>query len=196
MMESRRSHIRIDRQACGRMATLAVLAAISLSAVFCPSVAAGEASADGGAGAPHRVCMTASERTAWQMRVLQTQMMIGALQCRGRHAAGQREGYNRFVRRYRPVLKTQAAIFVVFVRHWAEGPRSRRVDREVTRIANQLSLAAGKDPDFCERIAAFGAALNADEPPALGALFTLMPLTLAPPLRVCPEGGGARIAED
>lgn len=167
---------------------------LALSGLSFP-VYAHEAGALDRAAVRERACMTASERTAWHMRVLQTQMMIGALQCRGRRAAGQREGYNRFVLRYRPVLKTQSAVFVAFIRRWA-GSVSHPVDREVTRIANRLSLAAQAKPDFCAQIAAFGEAIIKKNPPSFGALFALMPLSLDPPVAACSTGSGAQPADE
>ncbi len=173
----------------------AVALLMSVLLPFAALAAQDVSSASGRTGDVRQACMTAVERTAWRTRVLQTQMMIGALQCRGRRAAGQREGYNRFVLRYRPVLKTQAAVFVAFVRRRAAAG-AHAVDREVTRIANELSLAAQADPDFCARIAAFGAAITAEDPPGLGALFALMPLALEPPLPLCGAGAAGRVADE
>lgn len=102
------------------------------------SVAAGAANAV--------VCANGAEKESFQVRALQTRLMVAALTCDAR------DRYNAFVVRYRPSLKGHGRNLTGFF-HRAFGPASlSRLDRYVTDLANQASALSTADrPGFCAR---------------------------------------------
>ncbi|MCG8507083.1 MAG: hypothetical protein MI755_20930 [Sphingomonadales bacterium] len=106
-------------------------------------------------------CLTAAETDAHQLRVLQTQLMVGALQCRGDSEAGQRANYNNFVRRYGPELLAGHRTLEAYFRRQFGAAYQRKLDAHITVIANEVSQESQNVADFCARIAVVGGALTA-----------------------------------
>lgn len=101
-------------------------------------------------------CLTQSERAAMAMRHIQTQLMVGALACRGSDDMGQRRLYTGFVLGNRQSLGRHGrALQAYFARLYGSDAQTR-LDRHVTGVANRISRDANRQDDFCSRIAAFG----------------------------------------
>lgn len=79
------------------------------------------------------VCATAPEEAALEMRVLQSELMVAALTC------SQRDSYNAFAKRFKADLGQHGkALRGFFKRHYGASGK-KRLDRFVTRIANESS---------------------------------------------------------
>lgn len=104
-------------------------------------------------------CVTPEERAANQLRSLQTQMMVGALQCRGRRDLGQRTYYNQFVKMYKSELGASGKTLIAYFQR-AYGDKSKiMLDKHVTSLANTISSGSRDVPEFCSGIASLGAQL-------------------------------------
>lgn len=92
-------------------------------------------------------CLREAEKVAFGMRVLQSELMIAALQC------GQQAQYNRFMQLHQPELSTAYdQIGAHFTRLFgAEGEEKR--DSYITDLANAHSQdQMQQGPDFCARV--------------------------------------------
>ena len=147
--------------------------------------------AAGAAAAPP--CLTGAERDGWQVRVLQTQLMVAALSCRGSREAGHVSLYNALVKARRAELRAAADGFRRAVARTA-GPRA--LDREVTAIANGVTRAALERPDFCERAAALARAIAQAPEAPLVTFVRLMPVRIPLPAASCAGGDGLVAAND
>lgn len=87
-------------------------------------------------------CLTPVEKTAFEVRMLQTELMVATLTCRGvgnRDFSGQ---YATFVNRHRDGLKSQSTVFQGhFSRAYGSGGQTQ-LDRYVTSLANEYSRAS------------------------------------------------------
>jgi hypothetical protein len=79
------------------------------------------------------VCADANARGALEMRVLQSELMVAALTC------GQRQNYNSFVSTFKSYLKNQGENLRVFYDNSYGESGTARLNRLVTRLANQAS---------------------------------------------------------
>ncbi len=141
-------------------------------------------------GAP---CLDPAQSRGWRIRVLQTQLMVAALSCRGRRADGHVVLYNEIVRARRTELKRAADQFRrAAIRVGGEGA----VDRLVTEIANRVTQRSLDEADFCARSAALARAIRAVPDTPLEAFTTVMPIRLQPPLAACPSATGGRLVAD
>lgn len=89
-------------------------------------------------------CVSKTEKTALDTRVLQTELMVAALSC------GQRDQYNAFVIAHKPHLQANgAALQKLFKRlHGAKGKSA--LNAFVTRLANEASQHSQEVKDtFC-----------------------------------------------
>ena len=88
-------------------------------------------------------CLTPPERTAFEVRLLQTEMMVAALTCRGVGGRDFSAQYERFVETNREGLRAQATIFRGhFRRSFPAAAAETQLDRYVTSLANDLSRAS------------------------------------------------------
>jgi hypothetical protein len=92
--------------------------------------------------------VTENDKLAFQVRHLQTEVMVAALSC-GRQEIQAK--YNAFVTRFSGALKANgAALKTYFGRVFgAKGPSE--MDSFMTRLSNELSLVSMRQSDFCER---------------------------------------------
>ncbi len=126
--------------------------------------------------------------------MLQTQLMVAALSCRGRRADGHVALYNDIVRTRRQELK-QAADH--FRRAATRMGGAGAVDRLVTAIANRVTSRALEEPDFCARAAALARAIRAVPDTPLETFAALMPIRLPlPPPASCPATDGRLVADE
>lgn len=87
-------------------------------------------------------CLTPPEKTAFEVRVLQTEMMVATLTCRG---VGNRDfsaQYGHFVEANRDALKSHAGVFREHFKRSFGGAADTQLDRYVTSLANDLSRAS------------------------------------------------------
>ena len=150
--------------------------------------------ADGGqATTGARLCLDSAQSQGWRVRVLQTQLMVAALSCRGRRADGHVALYNEIVRTRRQELKEAATHFRrAAIRMGGEAA----VDRLVTAIANRVTRQALDAPDFCARTAALARAIRAVPDTPLDLFTGVMPIRLPPPLASCPGEAGRLVADE
>jgi hypothetical protein len=87
-------------------------------------------------------CLTPVEKTAFEVRMLQTELMVATLTCRGvnsRDFAGQ---YAIFVNRHREGLKSHSTVFQGHFKRAYGGAGQTQLDRYVTSLANDYSRAS------------------------------------------------------
>ena len=110
-----------------------------------------------------QVCLSDADRAAFEMRHLQTQLMVGAIQCRGERDLGQRYYYNRFAKTQRDLItRSNAALKAFFKRTHGRAYRGE-LDTYVTDLANTVSSASRHVEDFCAQVADTGLALGGKE---------------------------------
>lgn len=97
-------------------------------------------------------CLTPVEKTAFEVRMLQTELMVATLTCRGvnsRDFAGQ---YATFVNRHREGLKSHSTVFQGHFKRSYAGGGQTQLDRYVTSLANDYSRASMTGAGaFCEQ---------------------------------------------
>lgn len=113
-------------------------------------------------GAVALTCAEPREHSALQMRVLQTEFMIAALSCPIRGE------YNRFVERFRGELRLHGKALRGFFTRMHGGASERRLNRFVTRMANEAS----------HRGATYGATFCADAAARFDAVLAMRPAWL------------------
>jgi len=104
-----------------------------------------------------QVCVQPAEKTAFDIRALQSQLMVAALSC------GLQDDYNAFVRKYQGDLVTAFRNVHGHFRRTSGSRHQHDVDQYITNLANgqsQLSIARGSF--FCrEQAPLFQAAMTA-----------------------------------
>lgn len=133
-------------------------------------------------------CVTPAERAAGMVRHLQTQLMVGALQCRGDREQGQRANYNRFVTENGPALRRHAQAMSAHFRRGHGPDYQKALDGHVTGVANLVSAESRTIEDFCSRIAAFGASLFEGHEVDLVAAAAAAPIPFPADEPLCPAG--------
>jgi len=102
-------------------------------------------------------CVRPAEKAAFDIRALQSQLMVAALSC------AQQDDYNTFVRKFQTELGTAFRGVAGHFRRTAGSQHQRQLDQYITQLANgqsQLSIARGSF--FCrEQTPLFQAALAA-----------------------------------
>lgn len=95
-------------------------------------------------------CYTPAEARAAQLRQLQTELMVAALQCSSRSDLDLAGQYNVFVRRFGGSLSDNAK---VLRGHFGrQGGGAARFDSFITALANQASMKALNTPEFCDAV--------------------------------------------
>ncbi|MGF1606696.1 MAG: hypothetical protein ACFB22_10190 [Rhodothalassiaceae bacterium] len=138
-----------------------------------------------------QTCLTEPERQAREIRHLQTQLMVGALQCRGSRDHGQRDNYNAFVTQNKGHLADHAQQLIAgFKRQY--GPRHQKhLDAFITKLANDISLRSQRVGNFCQRIADLGAYLTQGEGRNWAQAVALAPVRFQPPVASCEKDASA-----
>jgi hypothetical protein len=92
-------------------------------------------------------CFTQAEIEAADLRVLQQQFNVAALNCRTADPADPTfaERYNRFIKLFSPQLQDNSEILY---HHF--GRDGRTLDRWMTRVANEAGQGVYKKSDFCQ----------------------------------------------
>ena len=130
------------------------------------------------------ICYSDNELMAFRVRMVQQELVVGALQCKGPDGKMYLDDeYAAFMKKYHPELSSNAAEMKSVVTR-----KKANLDVMVTEIANRTAQRPRLDPDFCSRHQkAFDWALlqqvtSLKEVPA--------PYDLGPEMRVfpCPKG--------
>lgn len=153
-----------------------LLGAIIAASLLSPALAAPE------------LCMSQTEREAHMVRHLQTQMMIGALQCRGIRDIGQRALYNDFVSAWKPALGDHGATLIGWFERSYGATWKSKLDHHVTELANRISASGRADPSFCARIARLGEELRDARTDSLAAMAATAPVAYSEPAPLCRGG--------
>jgi hypothetical protein len=107
-----------------------------------------------------QVCVQPAEKVAFDIRALQSQLMVAALSC------GLQDDYNAFVRKYQNEVATAFRGVAGHFRRTAGSQHQRELDQYITQLANgqsQMSIARGSF--FCrEQAPLFQAAMTATSP--------------------------------
>jgi hypothetical protein len=127
-------------------------------------------------------CIRPAERSAVDLRAVQSQLMVAAIAC------GRSEDYNAFVRRYQADLgAAHRTVFGVFRRaHAAQA--QRQYDQYITNLANAQSQdGIRQGSHFCRDIGPlFQAALAAPNAGAVAALTAQHHIANPMPIADCP----------
>ncbi len=124
-------------------------------------------------------CMRATEVKADQVRFVETQMRIAALQCRGGGHRDMIGMYNDFVRSKRPYFIEAEGPLRTFLERAGKGD----LEGYVTATANRVSLGSGSVEQFCDRSRmALAMAFKMPDP---AGLINLMPVSYRQPERSC-----------
>lgn len=100
------------------------------------------------AGAYAATCAQPHEEAALQVRLLQTELMVGGLAC------NLRQDYNLFAVDFGSPLRQHGHILKRFYARSYGVQGERRLNRFVTRLANETALRRGRDADgFCRTVA-------------------------------------------
>ena len=99
-------------------------------------------------------CLSKDERSALQIRALQTELMVGALSCRAVVQEDMISEYNAFAKKHEQKLMASGKTLVGYF-HRLYGSQSRpRHDAFITALANVYSRQSMIAPDYCETSAA------------------------------------------
>lgn len=95
-------------------------------------------------------CLTPPEKTAFEVRMLQTELMVATLTCRGVPGRDFSKQYESFVNLHRDGLKRQSEVFQAHFRR--SGGGAVQMDRYVTALANDYSKASMTGTGgFCDK---------------------------------------------
>ena len=124
-------------------------------------------------------CIKPIEVEADQVRYIETQLRVAALQCKDHKHADLPLLYNAFILENRPYLVRTQKPLTSFLKR--SGQPS--VDTYITSVANRISIASSKVSQFCRRVklAAELSAKTADPVKLLG----LMPVEYQRPAAYC-----------
>ena len=133
-----------------------------------------------GLSAVASACVTVEELKADQVRFLDMQLRVAALQCRDR-GVGFPALYNAFVLSHRPSIQASRA---PVERYLARATRIN-IDNYTTNLANHISFESIKVDNFCEE-AALSAVFMLELADPLDGL-DLMPIIYNPPRGMCAD---------
>lgn len=104
-----------------------------------------------------QVCVQPAEKTAFDIRALQSQLMVAALAC------GMQDDYNAFVRKYQNDVATAFRGVAGHFRRTAGAQHQRELDQYITQLANgQSQMSISRGSFFCrEQTPLFQAAMTA-----------------------------------
>lgn len=131
------------------------------------------------------VCMQPQEVKADQIRFVDTQLRIAALQCVNAGLRDMTMLYNDFARSKRPYFIEATKPLKEFLKRTKRGS----IDRYVVSMANQLSLDSAQQTKFCDR-SRFAMQMSTKMPNPAG-LITLMPISYQQPERTCAGNSSA-----
>jgi hypothetical protein len=93
------------------------------------------------------ICYNDADLNAFRVRMVQQQLVVGALQCKGPDGKPHlNDEYAAFVQKFNPELASNATELKSLVRR-----KKANLDVMVTEIANRTAQRPTHDPDFCSR---------------------------------------------
>jgi hypothetical protein len=93
------------------------------------------------------ICYEDADLSAFRVRMVQQQLVVGVLQCKGADGVRQFEKqYGAFVAKFNPELSSNAAEMKTVVAR-----KRANLDVMVTEIANRTAQRPTQDPAFCSR---------------------------------------------
>lgn len=109
-------------------------------------------------------CANAAESEALSVRVLQNDLMVGALSC------GQQQGYNSFVTKFKGEMQKQSEAFRGYFERNYVGGANRQMNDFVTAMANQSSQSAAKSggASYCNSVSSLYREVMDLSPSSLG----------------------------
>ena len=125
-------------------------------------------------------CVTVEELKADQIRFLDMQLRVAAIQCRNREV-GFPGLYNAFVLTHRPFIQASRAP----VERYLARATKINIDNYTTNLANHISFESIKVQDFCGE-AALSAVFMVELADPLDGL-DLMPISYNPPRGMCAD---------
>lgn|GEM_PF-5800952 len=106
-------------------------------------------------------CPSLAEANAERVRIMQTELMVGALKCRSREDLGLFGKYNAFVRKFTPELVEHGKALTSYFQRSYGRNYQKKMDTYITSLANSVSMASDQDPAFCDSTAAMADAVLA-----------------------------------
>lgn len=133
--------------------------------------------------AQSNACLQPAEKTAFDIRALQSQLMVVALTC------GQQDDYNAFVTRHQRELATAFRNVAGHFRRTAGSQHQRMLDQYITNLANgQSQVGISRGSFFCrEQGGLFQQATAAGSPTELAQLSVAREVPQAINAPACPE---------
>ncbi len=133
--------------------------------------------------APAAACLQPVEKTAFDIRALQSQLMVVALTC------GQQDDYNAFVTRHQSDLASAFRNVAGHFRRTAGAQHQRQLDQYITNLANgQSQVGIARGSFFCrEQTPLFQQAIAASSPAQLAEISVARSIPQAITTPACPE---------
>ncbi|MBO6948990.1 MAG: hypothetical protein JJ855_13495 [Rhodospirillales bacterium] len=139
--------------------TLGFAAAVAITALMAGSAVAA-------------TCNDGSDKAAFHVRALQTDLMVAALTCEARPE------YNSFVRKFRASLVDHGMALKVLFKHLHGGKAEKALNAYVTALANRASQRSISHRDqYCERTLRTFTALQGLKPAQLASFSMQRPVS-------------------
>lgn len=134
------------------------------------------------AATSRQACLQPAEKTAFDIRALQSQLLVAALAC------GQHDNYNAFVRKNQAELGTAFRTLGTYFRRTEGAQGQRQLDQYITELANSQSrISIDRGSFFCnEQGPLFQAAMAANGPNELAQVSVTRQVHQALSAPVCP----------
>ncbi len=124
-------------------------------------------------------CMDRSERAADKIRFVQSNLMVGAIQCR---AHGDfRSLYNNFVTLNKQELRASYSNLAIFLKTNRKAP----IDRYLVKQANVISASSHSTDGFCQKMIEVAKAASTGTPPV--ELLSKLPIPYQSDHETCTE---------
>jgi hypothetical protein len=133
------------------------------------------------AKAPADTCWMTTEREAYELRALQSLLMVATLKCNIMGENAVREGYNRFVTASQGVLSKSASVLLMRFKRLHGGNAAAVMDDFTTELANNFS-ATPLGTNACSQAAdaaEMAASVSATDLVQLARTLTPLPAVLA-----------------
>ncbi|MBS7789063.1 hypothetical protein KTR66_03595 [Roseococcus sp. SDR] len=158
--------------------------AVAAAAPAAPAAttSAQRAPAPGASATSRQACLQPAEKTAFDIRALQSQLLVAALAC------GQHDNYNAFVRKNQAELGTAFRTLGTYFRRTEGAQGQRQLDQYITELANSQSrISIDRGSFFCnEQGPLFQAAMAANSPNELAQVSVTRQVHQALSAPVCP----------
>lgn len=127
-------------------------------------------------------CLRPAERTAFDIRALQSQLMVVALSCQ------QQDSYNAFVTRFRTQLGEAHRDMTAYYRRASGAQGQRMMDQYITNLANsQMQVGITQGSHFCRnQMPLFQQAMAANSAAELAAITQRAAIPQPLPAEACP----------